>query len=136
MPKLGRPLWFDENTVPRTLSSPPHYLANIHADEAPPLHIGCQGCDTPFIVAMLNRYPVLSTGIGDNTISYGDPPNVNCSNASMSSAALQVLQYWNRLQGQRQRHPEREAAIRPGWMSAKEQQRRRGSKQPPNSNCG
>ncbi len=137
MSKLERPLWFDESAVPRYCEFHPRYLANIYVDEAALLHVGCQVCEIPFIVAMSGQYPVLTTGIGDNTISYGDPPNVGCNNASMSSAALQVLQYWRRpLLTNWQRHPEHEVVIRPSWMSAEERQRRRGSKEPPNSDCG
>ena len=96
MSKLGPPLWFDENAVPRYCEFHPRYLANIHADEAALLHVGCQVCHIPFIVAVSGQYPALKSGIADNTIDYGDPPNVNCPNASISSMALRVLQYWSR----------------------------------------
>jgi hypothetical protein len=49
MSKLGCPLWFDENAVPRYCEFHPHYLANIYADEAVLLHVGCQVCHIPFI---------------------------------------------------------------------------------------
>ena len=129
-------MWFDENAVPRYCEFHLHYLASIYADEAVLLHVGCQVCHIPFIVAVSNRYPVLKTEIGDNTISYGDPSNVDCPNASMSSMALQVIQCWRGpLVGEWQRHPEHEVAIRTDWICAEEQQRRSGSKQPPNSYC-
>ena len=135
MTKLGPPSWFDENAVPRYCEFHPHYLANIYADEAALLHVGCQVCEMPFIVAVSGHYPTVKSGIADHTIDYGDPPNVNCVNASISSVTLQVLQYWHRPQGQWERHPKHEVVIHSDWMSADEQQRRRESRQPPNSYC-
>lgn len=43
--RLGRPLWWDENGVPRHVPFAPHLCADIYADMAALLVISCQGCN-------------------------------------------------------------------------------------------
>jgi hypothetical protein len=60
--RLGAPLWWDENGVPRYEDFAPRDCANIYAEFAALLEIRCQGCDRLF--------PVASTwGISDAIIA-------------------------------------------------------------------
>ena len=101
--KLGTPLWWDENAVPRYCEFSPDVCANIYAIEVALVEIRCQDCAMRFKVAMswcvmdqINDYPTLAQEIADCTIHYGDPPNVRCCPAgpTMNSIPLRVLEYW------------------------------------------
>lgn len=93
-----QPLWFDEYAVPRYVEFSPAQLANIYAREAVLAEIECQACGHPFQVAFsaANHRGPLSEAIVENTLEYGDPPNINCCAAgpTMSSTARKVVQYW------------------------------------------
>jgi len=93
-----QPLWFDEYAVPRYVEFSPAQLANIYAREAALAEIECQACGHPFQVAFsgANHRGPLSEAIVENTLEYGDPPNINCCAAgpTMSSRARRVVQYW------------------------------------------
>lgn len=102
--KLGTPVWFDENAVPRYCEFDPWKCANIYAFEVVLLAIECQGCAHEFAVCMsLARYEqimgtkgrALADMILDGSIHYGDPPNIGCCAAgpSMNSVPLRVLEY-------------------------------------------
>lgn len=105
------PLWFDENAVPRYSDFAPRELSNIYADEGALVEIACQSCQMRFKVAfsrstmddirarMAGFEPKpLADLIKENTIHYGDPPNVGCCPAgpTMNSDPLHVLEYWQR----------------------------------------
>ena len=115
--KLGTPAWFDEHGVPRYCEFRPTNLANIYATEAVLFLVGCQVCGKGFLVAMSGAFPAISDLIGNNALDYGDPPNVGCGNASMSSVPQSVLQYWSRPQMGDWRQDHRlEVRIRLPWM--------------------
>jgi hypothetical protein len=118
--KLGEPLWWDENAVPRYCEFSPDVNANIYAIEVVLLEIRCQDCAQRFKVAMswgamdqVQGYPSLAEEIKDGTIHYGDPPNAGCCPAgpTMSSISLRVLQYWKRVDHEWHRFTEREVEI-------------------------
>lgn len=107
----GAPVWFDENAVPRYEPFRPQALADIYAQEAALVLIGCQSCRTRFTVAfsrshmdhmldlMAKRETVtLAERIRDDSLHYGDPPNIGCCPAgpTMNCDDIAVLEYWHR----------------------------------------
>lgn len=121
------PVWFDENAVPRWCEFGPNEGANIYADEIALLHIECQNCGAAFRVAMswtttdriVHRLAPLSARVRDQSIHYGDPPNVGCcpSGPTMNSVPRRVLEFWRRECGDGVRAPELEIAIEPDWFA-------------------
>ena len=101
--KLGIPLWWDENAVPRYCEFSPKEIANIYAGECVLLLIECQGCGYKFKVAVssstMQKMIRHTETLADTPyIAYGDPPNIDCcgAGATMSSDTIAVLQYWSR----------------------------------------
>jgi hypothetical protein len=106
----GAPLWFDEHAVPRYDPFTPASVANIYAEEAVLMRIECQGCGTPFDVAMTHASPgsfskaptpryahlLLSDLIEHRVIHFGDPPNAQCCDVgpTMNSVPQKILEYW------------------------------------------
>lgn len=106
------PLWFDEHAVPRYCPFDPKDCANIYADECALVRIQCQACgrdfDVCFSESALTRLkfnlltqregqgPGVADRIRDNSIDYGDPPNIGCCPAgpTMSSVPKRVIEYW------------------------------------------
>jgi hypothetical protein len=104
--KLGDPVWYDENAVPRYCEFHPRKLADIYAKECVLILIACQNCGREFKVAVsydfmnvLREEMSLQELISNNTIGYieyGDPPNNDCcpSGITMSSNTIALLQFW------------------------------------------
>lgn len=111
------PKWFDENAVPRYCEFSPDENAYIYADECALVLIGCQNCRATFKVAFSASQSrtwlrggmgdaesfrlakdEIARGIRDQTLHYGDPPNVGCCGAgpTMNCLDLKVLEYWRR----------------------------------------
>lgn len=93
------PRWFDEHAVPRFVDFEPIKAANIYAQEVALVEIGCQSCGCSFNVAFSSGSRgrgLLSVAIVENTLHYGDPPNMNCCPAgpTMNSEPRRVLEYW------------------------------------------
>ena len=108
------PDWWDENGTPRFCKFAPEHIANIYADEACLILIQCQSCHMEFEVAMSwdkhemdgnHRVPSLRDRIGCDELEYGDPPNINCcgSGPSEMSNSLDVIQFWERKDGEWQK---------------------------------
>lgn len=95
----SKPLWFDENAVPRYEPFNCRDRANIYAKEVTLLEIACQNCGHRFDVCMTNNWngPTLRQQIEDGLIHYGDPPNVQCCMAgpTMNCLDLRVIEYWH-----------------------------------------
>lgn len=104
------PTWWDEHGVPRYCEFEPIATANVYADEAALVEIGCQNCGAGFNVAftrsrsgllyVLGRqeYRSIADEIRAGTLHYGDPPNAGCcpSGPTMNCDDRRVLQYWKR----------------------------------------
>ncbi len=101
-----RPVWFDERAVPRFCKPHPADVTNIYSNEVAFAQIACQNCHSLFVVAFSvadfevftkKRRP-LREMIVDQTLHYGDPPNIACcaSGPTMNSEMVQVLEYWKR----------------------------------------
>lgn len=93
------PAWFDENGVPRYQPFQPSAVANIYAREVALLRICCQSCRRPFTVALSRSAydPLpLADEISQRSITYGDPPNLDCCPAgpTMTSDTERVLEFW------------------------------------------
>ena len=124
------PQWWDEYAVPRYCAFSACEVADIYADEVVLAEIACQGCGRLFKVAfswsqcealhLLSQGHVCKTlaqAIGDKTLHYGDPPNVQCCDAgpTMNSEPRRVLEYWRKVQFDWQRDNGLEVDIVPDW---------------------
>lgn len=94
-----RPLWWDEQAVPRFCAFAPDKVANFYAREAALLLVRCQfGPIHYFVVAVSGprlRGTTLADEIRAGTVHYGDPPRIaECGNGDANSIAIRVLQYW------------------------------------------
>ena len=99
-----KPVWFDENAVPRFCDFEPGRVANIYADEVVLAEIACQNCERKFKVAFsFNKFwsvksqsKSIQEEIEARSLHYGDPPNVGCcgSGPTMNSEMIQVVEYW------------------------------------------
>jgi hypothetical protein len=129
--RLGAPEWWDECGVPRYCSFSPAHVNDVYATQVALLEIACQNCGWRFIVALSwharSARPgqrSLAERIADDTIHYGDPPNVGCCLAgpTMNSIPLRVLEFWVRTDAllTMQRQPAYERAIHPDWMANEE----------------
>lgn len=122
--KLGAPLWWDEEGVPRYEEFEPRLCSNIYAAFAALLEIRCQGCRRVFPVAstwrvdFLNLDHVVWDENGKNAkpkgglpkegdageFGYGDAPwhdfdggfDGQCSGTTMTTDTVRVLQFWHR----------------------------------------
>jgi hypothetical protein len=105
----GRPLWWDEQGVPRYSEFSPGLSSNIYAVEVALVEIACSACGELFQVSFSYHpagfelpFPEGVDGLADairkREVHYVDPPNYgNCqSGPSMSCYDLRVLQYWER----------------------------------------
>jgi hypothetical protein len=102
--KLGDPMWWDEQAVPRYATFDPEIVANIYAREVALVEIACQGCGRRFPVAFSwasfesvhgNPVPPISERIIKKELYYKDPPNVGCcSGVCSTSVPLRVLEFW------------------------------------------
>jgi hypothetical protein len=101
-----KPIWFDENAVPRYVPFAPRECANIYCAEVVLMLVTCQACDHEFNVALTRdrmqsfelNGRTLADEIRADVIHYGDPPNVGCCPAgpTMNSEPKKVLEYWHR----------------------------------------
>ena len=122
------PKWFDEQAVPRYCDFAPRECADIYAQEAALVLIQCQACQHQFKVAFtrssmsdVQHYiakrkgepPKLADFIKNQTIHYGDPPNVHCCAAgpTMNCDDVRVLEYWHRPEFEWVRDPSLEIAV-------------------------
>lgn len=110
------PTWWDESAVPRYGAFDHTAMEDIYAGARALIRISCQNCGHLFDVGLSwNRYDAPS--LADVPfMGYGDPPNVGCcaSGPTMSSDSLRVLQWWSRVNDDRewQRMPEFEVLMR------------------------
>lgn len=97
----SRPLWFDENAVPRYCAFEPQESVSVYVSEIALAKIACQACHREFRVAISRvNFPekTIAEAIMDGTIEYGDPPNISCCAAgpTMTSETIAILEYWKR----------------------------------------
>lgn len=111
--KAGKPLWFDENGVPRYVEFHPRHCVMAGVQEVVLAEVMCQGCGTPFLVALSWRdgerelygktFPPTDrlTKVGGNSLHYGDPPNIGCcdSGPTMTSDFHRIVEAWVRSSG-------------------------------------
>ena len=118
--KLGEPLWWDKVGVPRYEPFEPSLCNDVYANEAVLLEIACQYCGHHFKVAISRSnqsqidWPgTLAERVQIGSIAYLDPPNWGCCDAgpTMTSNALEVLEFWVRLKSSWLRVPELEGPL-------------------------
>lgn len=95
------PVWWQEGGVPRYDPFHPETSTGVYAQEAAVAEIATQCCETTFLVLietnMVDRR--IAAMIRDESLRYGDPPNVYCCEAgvpSHSTVMLRVIEYWAR----------------------------------------
>lgn len=101
-----KPLWYDENGCPRYAPFHPSLIADIYAEQACLLEIGCQGCEQRFLVAMsytrwfAPRAMSLAEAVDQRIIHYGDPPRHmdewgdGCVGETMNCGDCRVVEFW------------------------------------------
>jgi hypothetical protein len=101
--KLGDPIWFDENAVPRYCEFGPDRM-DIYANEAALILIKCQGCGKRFKVGCCSSTYDIALGSEaissciNNSYQYGDVPNTSCCiGITMMSEPIKVLEYWHKV---------------------------------------
>lgn len=121
--KLGTPLWWDENGVPRYQPFEPRLCADIYFRYAALIEIRCQGCGQTFPVAATwsvtahigSRYddvvwdktghnPQPKSGLPKERDAgfccYGDAPfhplGGQCSGTTMTTSVVRILEFWGR----------------------------------------
>ncbi len=96
--KLGEPLWWDEEGVPRYCKFKPAWVNNIYADEIILARITCQQCRHNYVVAVTNEKRRKGFSLKDGIPHYGDPLNYcDCSGgATMNSIMREVVEFWER----------------------------------------
>lgn len=114
------PLWFDEFAVPRYCEFHPGAVADIYAKEVVLAEIECQDCGQRFKVAFSRSMmddvlhaarggvcTSLADRVRDQSLHYGDPPNINCCPAgpTMNSDMRRVLEFWTRRHLEWERDP-------------------------------
>lgn len=115
------PKWFDENGTPRYNDFHPDEVPNIYANECCLFRIECQMCTREFDVALswyrLGTERSLTERVEDNTLHYGDPPNIQCCASGLSSNSVPryVIQFWRRVKFDWARVSELERKIDCGW---------------------
>jgi hypothetical protein len=97
--KLGEPLWWNENGVPRYCEFNIDCITP-YSIECALVKIRCQSCHKEYVVSII-RLPwydldTIQDKILNKNLHYGDPPNTECclSGCTMNSDTLEVLQYW------------------------------------------
>lgn len=102
--RLGKPLWWDENGVPRYEAFHPKWC-DIYAKYVAFIRVQCQACGREFKVASSissASLVVLPTPKDLGTFRYGDPPNhlesgtgFDClGGATMTSEHKEILEFW------------------------------------------
>jgi hypothetical protein len=91
------PKWYDENGVPRYEEFNPYSCADFYCKECALIRISCACCGTTFNVAVSSSlYDVANDLSKRSTLSYGDPPNVECCEEGVSTVSNveKVLEFW------------------------------------------
>lgn len=108
--KLGEPVWYDANGVPRYCAPHPEHASSIYADVVVFYVIGCQACRQRFLVEdwfhsftrRINKQGnILEPSILAKSLHYGDPPHHRdgdrmCTGVTMNCDDLYVKQFWVR----------------------------------------
>ena len=106
--RLGNPLWYDPQGVPRYDPFEPRLLG-VYIQFAALLSVECQYCRRRFQCAVeavprewcpvcmdFHPAPILPTTVQTGFCSWGDPPPHDCAGDTMGADVLGVLQFWRR----------------------------------------
>ena len=103
--RLGCPLWWDHQGVPRYVPFHPQE-GGVQARATALLEIQCQFCPELFIVAMEHNTlealtPPHTPEVGDEwdavgSFHYGDPPRHGCTGDSANSVPRKCLEFWTK----------------------------------------
>lgn len=94
--RLGEPLWWDDQGVPRYVPFHPGVIDVMRVVAL--MEIRCQECHKVFKVASAwnNTSCIMPTPESAGSLTYGDPPFVMCCRAgyTMCSEELRILEMW------------------------------------------
>jgi len=106
--RLGAPLWWDYNAVPRYEKFHPTHCG-VYFKQVMLLRVGCQGCQSQFKMAVeIGRQTIDTSGSPkdiENWFCGVDPPrhgshgNPECVGTSMTIEPLEVLEFWESYDG-------------------------------------
>lgn len=115
--KMGPPLWWDGNGVPRYVPFAPRQCGVYDAAVAL-VTIACQDCGAKFNVAFeYDRYEMHVDGMltykrpDAERLHWGDPPNHGCVGDTMNCEDLRVLEWWEKPDFDWVRVPEMEVVL-------------------------
>jgi hypothetical protein len=111
-----KPLWFDDNGVPRYDKFRPNLLPDVYARECVLMEIGCQACGEKFLVSLgyspysekwrlwgsFSKRIQMFIDSPEKTvwspIHYGDPPRHEglCAGDTMNCYDIRILEFWGR----------------------------------------
>lgn len=101
--RLGEPLWYDENAVPRYVEFHPDHCG-VYAEDVALMVIHCQNCRKPMTVACAKRrrkdgyYPdksQLDPWGQSGEFFYRDPPRHGCTGDTMLCTPVEIVQFWS-----------------------------------------
>lgn len=97
-----KPLWYDDNGVPRYSKFKPDDAPSIYADQVILFKISCQNCLKEFHVSLckdlMDRWTIHRM-IREGQLGYGDPPRHACTGDTMTSVTLEILEFWTKKDG-------------------------------------
>jgi hypothetical protein len=111
--KLGEPIWWDDNGVPRYCDFSTMWCG-VYVDAVALIRIACQDCGREFLVAKeidpkwrriwLPSWECKRPNPGKHddpwieigSLHYGDPPRHGCVGDTMNSIPLEILEFWER----------------------------------------
>lgn len=107
--RLGDPLWWDYNAVPRYDEFHPLHCG-VYFNQVALLRVGCQCCPKQFKMAIeLDRRNKINTSgtpqdfaewfCGFDPPRHGDSEGPECTGTSMTIEPLEVLEFWESCEG-------------------------------------
>ena len=122
--KMGPPLWWDGNGVPRYTPFSPE-ATGVYDCAVALVEIACQNCAKPFLVAFeYDRHGLTRRGKlkpyerpDPQRLHWGDPPNHSCVGDTMNCEDLRVIEFWEQDDSAMEwrRIPEMEVQIEQRW---------------------
>lgn len=107
-----KPIWYDENGVPRYDAFSPDMCPDVYAYEVILVSISCQFCNKPFLVelswnphseirSIAKRVAEWKQRKGEDKdrwppVHYGDPARHGCTGDTMNCVDLGIKEFWKR----------------------------------------
>ena len=95
--RLGEPLWWDDNGVPRYDAFKPD-MCGVYDRMVALVEIACQDCGLKFNVAItydpVYSFRPFNSAPSKKELFYGDPPIHGCIGDTMTTDTIRVIEYW------------------------------------------